>query len=72
MQFREHRLDNGLEIIAECNPKAYSAALAFFVNTGARDEKDEISGVSHFLEHMVFKGTPSRSAADVNRAVDRV
>jgi predicted Zn-dependent peptidase len=72
MEFREYRLANGLEIVVECNPKAYSAALGFFVNTGARDEDDEISGVSHFLEHMVFKGTPTRSAADVNRELDEI
>lgn len=72
MQFRQHRLDNGLEIIAECNPAAHSTALAFFVNTGSRDESDELWGVSHFLEHMVFKGTPRRSAADVNRELDEI
>ncbi len=72
MEFREHTLDNGLEIIAECNPNAYSTAIAFFVRTGARDETDEIWGVSHFLEHMAFKGTPTRSAADVNRELDEI
>lgn len=72
MQFRQHRLENGLEIIAECNPAAHSTALAFFVNTGSRDESDELWGVSHFLEHMVFKGTPRRSAADVNRELDEI
>lgn len=72
MQFCKQRLENGLEIIAECNPKAYSTAMAFFVNTGARDETDEISGVSHFLEHMMFKGTPRRTAADVNRELDEI
>jgi predicted Zn-dependent peptidase len=66
------KLDNGLEIVAECNDEAYSTALGFFVNTGARDETDEESGVSHFLEHMVFKGTPSRSAEDVNREFDEM
>ncbi|NLX56737.1 MAG: insulinase family protein [Planctomycetaceae bacterium] len=72
MIFRHHTLANGLEIIAECNPAAYSAAFAFFVQTGARDETDAPSGVSHFLEHMAFKGTPSRSAADVNRELDEM
>ncbi len=72
MKFREHCLDNGLEIIAECNPAAYSTALGFFVKTGSRDEDDETSGVSHFLEHMTFKGTPTRSAADVNRELDEL
>ena len=72
MEFRERTLANGLEIIAECNPDAYSTALGFFVKTGSRDETDEISGVSHFLEHMVFKGTAKRSAADVNRELDEM
>lgn len=72
MEFRSHTLANGLEIVAEVSPKAYSAALGFFVNTGARDETDEISGVSHFLEHMVFKGTPTRSADEVNLELDEL
>lgn len=72
MEFRRQTLDNGLEVIAEISPKAYSTALGFFVNTGSRDETEEISGVSHFLEHMVFKGTPTRSAEDVNRELDEI
>ncbi|MDA1054697.1 MAG: pitrilysin family protein [Planctomycetota bacterium] len=72
MEFRRQTLDNGLEVIAEISPKAYSTALGFFVNTGSRDETAEISGVSHFLEHMVFKGTPTRSAEDVNRELDEI
>jgi predicted Zn-dependent peptidase len=72
MQFQTQTLGNGLEIVAEVNPQAYSAAYAFFVKTGARDEWDEVSGVSHFLEHMVFKGTAGRSAADVNRELDEL
>jgi predicted Zn-dependent peptidase len=72
LEFREHRLENGLQIIAECNDQACSLALGYFVRTGARDETPEISGVSHFLEHMAFKGTPRRSAADVNRELDEL
>jgi predicted Zn-dependent peptidase len=72
LKFRETTLDNGLEVVAECNDRAYSMSLAFFVKTGSRDETDDISGVSHFLEHMVFKGTPTRSAADVNRELDEI
>lgn len=70
VQFKTATLENGLEIVAECNPAAYSTGLGFFVKTGAHDETDEVSGVSHFLEDMVFKGTPSRSAEDVNREFD--
>ena len=69
MPFRQHTLDNGLEIVAETSPDAYSAAYAFFVRTGARRNAG-ISGVSHFLEHMVFKGSANRSAAEVNRDLD--
>lgn len=72
VKFQTATLDNGLEILAECNPEAYSTALGLFVNTGARDEFDSVSGVSHFLEHMVFKGTPTRSADDVNREFDEM
>src|SRR5215475_273469 len=72
MAFHVHTLKNDLRIIAETSPSARSTALGFFVRTGARDESPEVSGVSHFLEHMVFKGTPRRSALDVNRDFDRI
>lgn len=72
MSFQHTTLENGLEIIAEHNEAALSASLGFFVKTGARDENDDNSGVSHFLEHMVFKGTERRSAADVNRELDEL
>jgi predicted Zn-dependent peptidase len=72
MEFLKHTLPNGLQIVAECNDAAYSTALGFFVNTGARDESDAVSGVSHFLEHMAFKGTARRSADDVNREFDEM
>lgn len=72
MEFREHVLPNGLEVVAECDDRARSTALGFFVKTGARDETDEVSGVSHFLEHMVFKGTAKRTADEVNRRFDEL
>ena len=72
LEFREHVLPNGLEIVAECNDEAHSTALGFFVKTGARDETDAVAGVSHFLEHMMFKGTARRSADDVNREFDEM
>lgn len=72
MEFCRHTLPNGLEIVAECNDDAHSTALGFFVKTGARDETQDVAGVSHFLEHMVFKGTPTRSPDDVNREFDEM
>ena len=72
MTFHHSTLDNGLEIIAELNDRAYSVAAGFFVRTGSRDETSDLAGVSHFLEHMTFKGTPTRDALAVNKAFDRV
>ena len=72
MQFHEARLDNGLQIIAELTQSVHSVGLGFFVKTGSRDETDALSGVSHFLEHMAFKGNDRFSADDVNRIFDEV
>jgi predicted Zn-dependent peptidase len=72
MQFNRYTLPNGLEVIAECDPSALSLAMGFFVQTGSRDEAPVEAGVSHFLEHMVFKGTARRSAEDVNREFDEL
>jgi predicted Zn-dependent peptidase len=72
MQFHETTLDNGLQVIAELNDRAHSVAAGFFVKAGSRDENSELAGVSHFLEHMTFKGTERRDALAVNRDFDRV
>lgn len=72
MQFQQATLENGLTVLAELNPNVHSVAVGFFVKTGARDEVGPESGVSHFLEHMVFKGTESLSAEDVNRIFDEL
>ena len=72
MTFYKHALKNGLRIIGETNSSARSVALGFFVRTGSRDETAPVSGVTHFLEHMVFKGTPRRTALEVNRDFDRI
>lgn len=72
MHFHHITLDNGLDIIAETRLEAHSTAVGFFVKTGARDEQVEVAGVSHFLEHMAFKGDEKFSAVDVNRIFDEV
>lgn len=59
-------LSNGLTVLGEVSSASVSTALGFFVKTGARDETGAESGVSHFLEHMMFKGTATRSAIDIN------
>jgi predicted Zn-dependent peptidase len=72
MRFHHTVLDNGLHVVAELNDQARSVASGFFVKAGSRDEPPEVAGVSHFLEHMVFKGTPRREALAVSRDFDRV
>jgi predicted Zn-dependent peptidase len=72
MQFHHQTLSNGLTILGETNPAALSVAVAFWVKTGSRDETAEVSGVTHFLEHMVFKGTDRRDAFAVNRDFSRI
>ena len=56
-EFREAKLSNGLRIAAEVDRRSYSAAIGYFVQAGSRNEVDAESGLSHFLEHMMFKGT---------------
>ena len=65
--FYEHRLPNGLTLLGQHMPDVQSVSSCFYVRTGARDETPEVNGVSHFLEHMTFKGTPTRSYEDINR-----
>jgi predicted Zn-dependent peptidase len=72
MTFHQHTLSNGLTILGETNSSALSVAVAFWVKTGSRDETPDVSGVSHFLEHMVFKGTPRRDPFTVNRDFSRI
>jgi predicted Zn-dependent peptidase len=59
-RFFSRTLDNGLRVVVEVMPDVPSAAAGFFACTGGRDEVPQEAGVSHFLEHMCFKGTPQR------------
>jgi len=70
--FVEHELPNGLRIICEVMPSVSSVAVGFCARTGARHETPDVHGVSHFLEHMCFKGTPRRSSRDVNVRFDEL
>jgi predicted Zn-dependent peptidase len=72
VQFKQTQLENGLTIIAEITEHSRSMAMGFFVRTGSRDETGEISGTSHFLEHMLFKGTNQRNPMEVNLEFDRM
>jgi predicted Zn-dependent peptidase len=72
LRFQHATLPNGLEILAEENPDSHSFAAGLFVKTGSRDEDLKINGVSHFLEHMMFKGSTKYTWEDVNRIFDEI
>src|SRR5215208_4876013 len=63
---------SGLRVVSERMPTLRSVALGFWVLAGSRDEPPKISGSSHFLEHLLFKGTTTRSATDIAEAFDSV
>jgi predicted Zn-dependent peptidase len=69
---RQERLGCGAQLVTEKMAEARSACVGVWVGTGSRDEPDELSGASHFLEHLLFKGTPGWSAAAIAEAVDEV
>jgi predicted Zn-dependent peptidase len=70
--FVEHVLPNGLRVVCEVMPGVRSAAAAFLARTGSRHERPGEHGVSHFLEHMCFKGTDRRSSRDINVRFDEL
>jgi predicted Zn-dependent peptidase len=69
---RRTTLPNGLTIVSEEMPHLRSISIGIWIRTGSRDEAPEINGISHFLEHMVFKGTRNRSAEEIARHVDSI
>ncbi len=72
MSERVVQLPSGLTIVVEPMISTRTAAIGVWVGTGARDESRERAGISHFLEHLLFKGTESRSAIDISQTIDRV
>jgi predicted Zn-dependent peptidase len=65
-------LPGGLRVVTENLPGVRSAAIGVFVAVGSRDETPALSGASHFLEHLLFKGTPERSAMEISASLDAV
>ncbi len=70
--FVTHTLPNGLRVVCEVMPGVRSAAAGFLVQTGARHEHPPEHGISHFLEHMCFKGTPTRTWRDISVCFDQL
>jgi predicted Zn-dependent peptidase len=69
---RTDRLPSGLTLVSEAMAEARSVCIGFWVGTGSRDESDGLAGASHFLEHLLFKGTDQRSASAIAESVDEV
>src|SRR5690349_15690309 len=65
-------LPNGVRVISETMPHVRSVSVGLWVGIGSRRESSEQNGLSHFIEHMVFKGTTTRSAEDIARSVDSI
>lgn len=65
-------LDNGVRIITECVPYVRSAAMGLWIGVGSSHEEAPIRGISHLIEHMLFKGTPTRSARQIAETMDSV
>jgi len=65
-------LDNGIKVITEEIPFLKSVSIGVWVTTGSRDEKPHENGISHFLEHLLFKGTERRTAFDIAKEIDSV
>ncbi len=65
-------LPNGLTILTEQMDHIRSVSMGIWLKTGSRNEDPEVNGISHFVEHMVFKGTTHRSAEDIAREVDSI
>ena len=72
MFYRKTVLDNGITVISEPMESVRSIALGIWFAVGSRDERPGEAGMSHFMEHMMFKGTPTRSARDLSEAFDRL
>ena len=72
MRFERTTLDSGVTVVTEQMNEVRSATVGFWFDVGSRDEPDSLAGTSHFLEHLLFKGTPDRSAKDIADAFDAV
>jgi predicted Zn-dependent peptidase len=72
MTVRKSVHSSGLRIVTEEIPSVRSAAFGIWVNVGSRDETPRVAGASHFLEHLLFKGTKTRSALDISAAIEAV
>ncbi len=65
-----HTMPNGLRVVAEHLPYVHSVSVGIWIKTGSANESAEVAGISHFLEHMLFKGTPTRTSRDLMEVIE--
>ncbi len=70
VRFKKTVLDNGIRVVSEMHSESRAASMGIWVATGTRDEKSGDEGISHFLEHLVFKGTKNRSAYQIAKSLE--
>jgi predicted Zn-dependent peptidase len=70
--YKKTTLENGIRVITETIPSVKSASIGVWINTGSRNETDDINGISHFIEHMMFKGTTKRNFLQIAQSVESV
>lgn len=71
-QQRKTALDNGMTVISRTMPDVRSVSLGLWFNVGSRDERPDQAGLTHFMEHMMFKGTPTKGPLDISMHFDRL
>lgn len=72
IRFKKTELANGIRVVSEMHSESHAVSIGVWVGTGTRDESPELNGISHFLEHLVFKGTKTRSAFQIAKALEEL
>ncbi len=70
--YKKHQMKNKIRIVTEEIPYVNSVSVGIWVNAGSRNEEDINNGVSHFIEHMLFKGTKKRTAKEIANSIDKI
>lgn len=70
--YRKQQMKNGIRVVTEEIPYVNSVSVGIWVKVGSRNETVKLNGVSHFIEHMLFKGTPNRSAKEIANSIDKI
>ena len=72
MRFKKTTLSNGIRVVSEMQPESRAVSVGVWVLSGTRDESPSEAGISHFLEHMVFKGTKNRSTFQIAKSLEEL